>query len=94
MKISLTNMILYVALGVCLLAAMVFCVQTVNINGDLRNYNGRVTAINTWRATLQSLVADCLEYSNRNPAIVPILEQAGIKGNKPMAAPASKPATK
>lgn len=93
MKLSSTNLILYVVLGVCLVAAMLFCVQTISINGDLRNYNGRVNGINNWRATVQALVLDCVEYSKRNPAINPILEQAGIIGNKAMT-PAAKPASK
>jgi len=93
MKINLTNQILYVLLGICLLAAMIFCVRTININGDLRNYNGRATAINNWKNTVQALAVDCVEYSKRNPAIVPTLEQAGLLGNK-STAPTAKPATK
>ena len=93
MKITLTNQILYVVLGICLLAAMFLCVQTINVNGDIRNYQGRATSINNWQNTIRALAADCVEYSKRNQAIVPILEQAGVLGNKPMA-PTTKPATK
>lgn len=91
MKISLTNQILYAVLALCLVLAMVFSVQTISMNGDLRNYNGRVQAINNWQATVQALTTDCVEYSKRNQDIVPLLQQAGVLGNKPMA---PKPAGK
>jgi hypothetical protein len=40
------------------------------------------------------LVADTVEYSKRNPAILPILETIGVKQGQAAPAAASKPATK
>jgi hypothetical protein len=91
MKISLTNQILFCVLALCLAGAMLFCVQTVNSERDFRNYKSRGDHINTWIPNVRALAADCVEYSKRNPAIVPILEQTGLLGNK-STAPAAKPA--
>ena len=91
MKITLTNQILYAVLALCVVLAMVFSLQAVSLNGDLRNYNGRAQAINNCRNTVQALTVDCVEYSKMNQDIVPLLQQAGVLGNKPMA---PKPATK
>lgn len=93
MKLNLTNTILYVALGICLLLAMVFCLQAHNKTGELRTYNSRVSQINAWKANVQSLALDCVEYSKKNGDIVPILESVGLIGNKPMTT-TGKPAAK
>ena len=94
MKINLTNQILYVVLGICLLAAMFFCVQSINANGDYRNYSGRATAINNWQNTVKALALDCIEYSKRNPAMEPLLQSVGVRSKQAPAQPPAKAPTR
>ena len=73
---------LNIVLALGLLLAAVFSFQTLNLAKDLRAYNARVNASNGLRSSLQSLAAECVEYSKRNPAIDPILESVNLKTSK------------
>lgn len=72
------------ALAVALLAAVILCVQFFFLSRDARNMNTSMAGINAWRAQVQTFVSDCVKYSEKNPAIVPLLETIG--GPKPGAA--------
>lgn len=78
------------ALGVCLAAAVILCLQYIFLSRDLRQLNAQIAGINAWRNSLQAFAAECVEYSKKNPAILPVLETVGLTGNK--AAGAAKPA--
>ena len=56
----------------------------------------RVTAaqINNNRALINSLAAEAVEYSKKNPAIDPVLEAAGVKPAKTNTGTAAKPGSK
>jgi len=69
-----TTTILNVVLGICLVLAIIFFLQTYFLSAEVRALNGQISGINGWRQALQSLAADCAEYSKKNPAINPILE--------------------
>jgi hypothetical protein len=92
MKSNGITTILNVILAFCLLTAMILCFQFVVLARDVRANSIKVPAINGWRSSVQAFAADCVEYSRKNPELIPILETAGLAGTKP-AAPA-KSATK
>ena len=84
----LTNVLTgLVSLGA--LTSLILALLYVNRMRDLRISQGRIEAINRYRAIAQPLAIDTVEYSRRNPAIDPLLQSFGIK---PGSAPAQKPA--
>lgn len=92
MKSNLANMVLTALLAVSLLLSVVFCLQFMFRVREYRSISGQINIINAERVRLQQLAAECLQYSEKNPAINPILETVGLK---PKAAPAgTKPGAK
>jgi hypothetical protein len=85
MKSSGLTTILNGALLVCLAGCMIFCFQYIMLAREVRRFNADMAGINARRTALQSLVAECVEYSKKNPAILPVLETVGIKPPKPAA---------
>jgi hypothetical protein len=62
---------------------------------QLRDLRMTAAQINNNRALINSLAAEAVEYSKKNPTIDPILEAAGVKPAKTTAASAAaKPAGK
>ena len=93
MKSNASNAILTVLLGISLLLSVIFCLQFTFQTRELRKLSGQVNNINMYRNWVQSLAADCIQYSEKNPTINPILESVGLKAPKTNQ-PAAKPATK
>jgi len=81
MKRDFTTTILQLALAVSLIASVIFCIQYINRSRTARSLNGQVMAINQYRTTVQAFVNECVAYSEKNPAILPILESVGIRKN-------------
>jgi hypothetical protein len=73
------------ALVVCVAGCMILCFQYNMLAREARRVNADLAGINARRNALQALAADCMEYSKKNPAILPILETVGIKPTKPAA---------
>lgn len=86
-----TNSILTVILAACVLLSVFFCMKQIFQTRDLRSLSMQVQGINNYRAGMQSLLSDCLEYSKKNAAIDPLLQQIGLK---PAPTASSKPAGK
>ena len=85
----LTNVLTgLVSLGA--LSSLILALLYVNRMRDLRISQGKIEAINRYRAIAQPLAIDAVEYSRRNPAIDPLLQSFGIK---PGSASPQKPAT-
>lgn len=61
------------------LATSFFCFRSVQLGRLQRRYQQEAGAINQNRVVLQRLVAECLEYSRKNPAILPVLESVGVR---------------
>lgn len=89
MKKDLTTTLLQVAIGVILLSSVICCLKYVFASREIRSLNYKLRDANTHRNVVQAFVADCMAYSDKNPAILPLLESVGVKKNA--AAPA-KPA--
>ena len=81
MKKDLTTTLLQVALGVILLASVICCLQYVFASREVRALSAQIAGINSYRATMQAYVSECVAYADKNPAINPLLESIGIKRN-------------
>jgi hypothetical protein len=93
MKTNTINSVLTGVLAVSLVLSMVFAFQFLNLNRNVRLLSGQVNSINVYRSGVQQLLNDCLQYSERNPALTPLLETIGVKQSKAAATPA-KPAAR
>jgi beta-lactamase regulating signal transducer with metallopeptidase domain len=90
MRNSGTTTILNWALGVVVVALAIFAMQYYFKTREVRSLQATVMAYQNKQAVLNNLIAECIEYSKRNPAINPILEanhlpngQAAAAGAKP-----------
>jgi len=81
-------------LGINLVLSAVSCFRAVTATRDSRRLIRETRMIQMEQARFQSLAAECLAYSDKNPAINPLLESVKLK--EPKAAPANtaKPAAK
>ena len=92
MKSNMANMVLTVLLAISLLLSVVFCLQFMFRVREYRSISGQINIINAERARVQQLAAECVQYSEKNQAINPLLEAVGLK---PKTAPAgTKPGAK
>lgn len=89
MKNNGTTTIMNWALAVVVVLLAVFAVQYFFKTREVRNLQSRIVEYQNKQQFLNNLIADCMEYSKRNPAIDPILEANNIKpkaaGTKPTA---------
>lgn len=90
MKPGTINSVLTGALGVVLLVCIVVCIQFINQSRTMRSLGQQAGAAQVNANILQSLLNDCVAYSEKNPALIPILESVNLKQPKP-AIPAAKP---
>jgi len=92
MKSNMANMVLTVALAISLLLSVVFCLQFMFRVREYRSISAQINLVNAERARIQQLAAECLQYSEKNPAINPLLEVVGLKAKTPAAG--TKPGAK
>ncbi len=59
--------------------SLYLCWDYVHKAAELRSLQMNATAINQRRAAVTSLANDAIEYGQKNPAILPVLEAAGLK---------------
>jgi hypothetical protein len=88
MKSNLSNTILTALLGISLVLSAIFGFRAVMATRDSRRLSHEARTIQFEQARFQSLAAECLAYSDKNPAITPILESVKLK--QPAAASATK----
>jgi hypothetical protein len=95
-KISLAEL-LVALLGLSAVFSLIFCYQATRTLGHVQTLHtagvglqSQLSLIQRNRTIIQSMAEDAIEYSKRNPAIDPILQQHNVKP-KP-AAPAPTPA--
>lgn len=91
MKNNGTNTILNWALIAMAAFTLIFGFQYFNRTREVRSLQAKVVDFQNKQNMLQNLVAECLEYSKRNPAIDSILEANSVK---PKTATQTKPAGK
>jgi hypothetical protein len=94
MKSNVSNTILTGLLGINVVLSAWFCFRAVMVTRDSRQLGREVRAIQIEQARFQSLAAECLAYSDKNPAINPILESVKLKESRTAPASTAKPVTK
>lgn len=70
------------------------CWLYISSTRELRTLETQSALINNNRAVINALLNDTIEYSKRNPAIVPILESVGWKPTANTAPAPNKPTGK
>lgn len=91
MKTSPLTTVLLGLVGLSVLLSLALCFAHISADKELRVLKTQFNQVNQNRTAISGLVAESLEYSKRNPAINPILEQAGLK---PKEGAAPRPAGK
>ena len=79
MKSNGTTTILNWALAVIVAATAIFSVQYVFKTREVRSLQTQMVGYQNKQALLNSLIAECMEYSKRNPSIDTILEANNLK---------------
>ena len=90
MKSNALTTILTGVLAFSVLLSVIFCLQFIFLTRDIRSINAQVNGINTYRASLGALYDDCVAYSERNQAIIPVLESVGYKRPAPTKQPGTR----
>jgi hypothetical protein len=77
---------------ICLgaVAALVLSVRLYIGSHDLQDQQGAIVTINNHGRLAQSLMAELIEQSKKDPGIDPLLVQLGAKTNTPAATPPSR----
>lgn len=70
------------------------CWLYISSTRELRTLETQSALINNNRAVINALLNDTIEYSKRNPAILPILESVGWKSTASTAPASVKPTGK
>lgn len=94
MKSNGTTTILNWALTIAVIGTGVLAMNNFFKTQELRSLQSKIVNFQNTQAVLNSLIADTTQYSQRNPAIDPILEAIGAKPGKNAPAAATKPAGK
>lgn len=94
MKSHASNTILTGLLGINLVLSAVFCFRSIMATRDSRRLGYEARTVQFEQQRFQSLAADCLAYSEKNPAINPVLESIKLKESKTAPASTAKPAAK
>jgi len=89
MKRNGTTTILNWGLAVAVAATAIFGVQYFFKTREVRNLQTQMVAYQNKQVILNNLIAECLEYGKRNPAIDPILEANNLKAKPASTAPKS-----
>lgn len=79
MKRDLLTTILALTLLATSLAAAAMCYKFLRLSQEHRALQNVVAQVNQRRALVQSFVVELNEYSLRNPAINPLLEQMNLR---------------
>jgi RecB family endonuclease NucS len=94
MKNNATTTILNWLLAASLLFSAICFVQYFFWTREQRSLRGKVVAYQVTHTTLNLLVNEAMDYSKRNPTILPILETIGVKQAQTAPAGTNKPAGK
>ena len=82
--------ILAAALLLSVLATAGVCYWYLQASSQLRTAQLQMLTVNRNRALMQQFAAQAVEYTRRNPQILPILESVGIR---PISSRTNQPAT-
>ena len=82
-----------VVLALSVFSAGMSLIYVLNLR-TLSRLQSRVSVVNNDKSLLNSLLADCLEYSKKNPALEPLLHSVGLKTRSAPAQPTPRPSTR
>lgn len=94
MKNNGTTTILNCALAIAVIGVGIGALNNYFKTSEARMLQSKIANYQNNQAIMQNLIAETLQYSQRNPAIDPILEAIGAKPGKNAPAAATKPAAK
>ena len=94
MKSNGTNTILNWALIIAVIGVGLGAMQYYFKTREARSLQSQIANFQNKQAIINNLVAETMQYSQRNPAIDPILEAIGAKPGKNAPAAATKPSGK
>ena len=94
MKNNGTTTILNWALAVAVIGVGIGAINNYFKTSEARLLQSKILSFQNNQAIMNNLIADTLQYSQRNPSIDPILEAIGAKPGKNVPAAATKPAGK
>ncbi len=94
MKRNGSNTILNWALALAVIGVGLGALQYYFKTREARSLQSQMLNYQNKQAFLNNLIADAMQYSQRNPSIDPILEAIGAKPGKSAPAGATKPAGK
>lgn len=93
-KSSGTTTILNWALAIAVLAVGIGAINNFFKSREARSLQMQIATFQNKQAIMNNLIAETMQYSQRNPAIDPILESIGAKPAKAAPASATKPVGK
>lgn len=91
MKNNGNTTILNWALGACMIALVIGATQYYFKTREVRTLQTQMVMYQNKQTLLNNIIAECLEYSKRNPSIDAILEANNLKAKS---APAAKATSK
>jgi hypothetical protein len=91
MKNNGSTTILNWALGLCMVALVIGGMQYYFKTKEVRSLQTQMMIYQNKQQLLNNVIAECMEYSKRNPSIDPILEANNLKAKS---APAAKATAK
>jgi hypothetical protein len=94
MKSIGTTTILNWALAIAVIGVGLGGIQYYFKTREVRTLQAQIMNYQNKQAIMNNLIADTMQYSQRNPAIDPILEAIGAKPGKTAPAAATKPVGK
>lgn len=71
--------ILAAALVVSVMLTAGLCYAYLHVSQNNQRAQGTVALLNAQRARMQPLAAECLEFSRKNPSIIPVLQSLGLR---------------
>ena len=94
MKSNGTPTILNWALAIAVIGVGIGAMNNFLKTREARSLQSKIANFQNNQAIMNNLIADTMQYSQRNPAIDPILETIGAKPGKNAPAAAAKPTGK
>jgi hypothetical protein len=94
MKSDSTTTILNWALAIAVIGVGIGAMNNYFKTSEVRSLQSKILNYQNNQAIMNNLLAETVQYSQRNPAIDPILEAIGVKPGKNAPAAAAKPAAK
>jgi hypothetical protein len=71
--------ILAAALVISVMLTAGLCYAYLHVSQNNQSAQREVARLNAQRSLMQPLAAECLEFSRKNPSIIPVLQSLGLR---------------